>query len=65
MMSGQSDLKSVVPKLFEDLGLVEHYGEISKFINYEIFLLALSGVVCFLWVDWGGAGQENKRAGGA
>jgi hypothetical protein len=52
MMSGQSDLKSVVPKLFEDLGLVESYGEISKFINYEIFLLALSGVVFFLWVDW-------------
>jgi hypothetical protein len=52
MMSGQSDLKSVVPKWFEDMGLIEYYGGIPKFINYEIFLLALSGVVFFLWVDW-------------
>ena len=29
MMSGQSDLKSVVPKLFEDLGLLNLTGNIK------------------------------------
>jgi hypothetical protein len=52
MMVTQSDFKSVVPKVFEDLGLGEYYGELPKLINYEIFLLALAGVVFFLWLDW-------------
>jgi hypothetical protein len=52
--------KAAVPKLCEDLGLVEYCGDISKFINYEIFLLALAGVVSFLWVDWAVQSRQPK-----
>ena len=50
LMQGQT--KAPIPKLCEELGIVEYCGELPKFINYEIFLLALTGVVSFLWVDW-------------
>ena len=52
MILGQGQMKSVLPKLCEDLGIVEYCGEMPKFINYEIFLLALAVVVSFLWVNW-------------
>jgi hypothetical protein len=52
LLAKQGQAKAVVPKLCEDLGMVEYCRDISKFINYEIFLLALAGVVFFLWVDW-------------
>ena len=52
MISGQGQLKAAVPKFLEALGLVEYFGGMSKFINYEIFLMALTGVVAFLWIDW-------------
>ncbi|MFZ5447290.1 MAG: hypothetical protein ACOZFS_01435 [Thermodesulfobacteriota bacterium] len=52
--------KASVPKLCEDLGMVDYCGDISKFINYEIFLLALTGVVFFLWVDWAVQARQQK-----
>ena len=52
LISGQGQMKAAVPKFLEGLGLVEYCGGMSKFINYEIFLLALTGVVAFLWIDW-------------
>ena len=54
-------MKSVLPKLCEDLGIIEYCGGLPKFINYEIFLLALAGVVFFLWVDWVGAIQKGEK----
>ena len=40
--------------------MVEYCGGIAKFINYEIFLLALTGVVSFLWVDWMVQSRKQK-----
>jgi hypothetical protein len=60
MILGQRQTKSVVPKLCEDLGIIEYCGGLPKFINYEIFLLALAGVVFFLWVDWVGQIRTEK-----
>jgi hypothetical protein len=59
LMTGQSQMKAAVPKLCEDLGIVEYCGGVPKFLNYEIFLLALTGLVFFLWVDWW---AESKKA---
>jgi len=68
----QGQGKSPVPKLCDDLGLVEYCGSLPKFINYEIFLLALTGLVLFLWVDWtvqarrtptGEPGQDQAQSG--
>ena len=58
MKPGQA--KAVAPKLCEDLGMVEYCGGIAKFINYEIFLLALMGVLSFLWVDWVVQSRKGK-----
>ncbi len=52
--------KAAVPKACQDLGLLEYCGDLSKFINYEIFLLALAGVVFFLWVDWVVQARQEK-----
>jgi len=49
----QKQIKFGVTKLCEDLGMVEYCGGLPNFINYEIFLLALAGVIFFLWVEWG------------
>jgi hypothetical protein len=65
IMSGPGDHKSVVPKLFDVLGLGEYYGDLPKLINYEIFLLALSGVVFFLWLDWVVQHQKDGGPGSA
>ena len=54
-------MKTAVPKLCEDLGLVDYCGGLPKFINYEIFLLALAGVVAFLWVDWMGHSRKDNK----
>jgi hypothetical protein len=65
LILGQAQMKSAVTKLCKDLGIVEYCGELPKFINYEIFLLALAGVVAFLWVDWVvHSRQENKSGQG-
>lgn len=62
----QGQAKTAVPKLWEDLGLVQYYGELARLINYEIFLLALAGVVSFLWVDWViHARRQKSGEGGA
>jgi hypothetical protein len=66
LIMGQGKMKSAIPKLCDDLGLVEYCGELPKFINYEIFLLALAGVVSLLWVDWAlQSRKENKSEPGA
>jgi len=62
LISGQGQMKAAVPKFFKDLGLVEYSGGMPKFINYEIFLLALSGVVAFLWVDWAVQSRKEKKS---
>ena len=66
LISGQGQMKAAVPKPCKDLGLVDYCGGLPKFINYEIFLLALAGVVAFLWVDWmGHSRKDNKGEQGA
>lgn len=55
--------KAAVPQMWEDLGLVEYGGDLGKFITYEIFLLALAGVVFFLWVDWVVQARKQKTGG--
>jgi len=66
LMPGPGQMKAAVPKICEDLGPVGYCGGLPKFINYEIFLLALVGVVAFLWVDWmGQSSKNNKRKQGA
>ncbi len=55
--------KAAVPRLIEDLGLLEYSGDFAKFINYEIFLLALAGVVFFLWMDWVVQSRRQKTGG--
>ncbi len=57
----QGQMKSAVTKLCEDLGVVEYCGGMPKFINYEIFLLALAGLVFFLWVEWGLQSRNEKK----
>jgi hypothetical protein len=63
LIAGQGQMKSVVPKLCENLGLVKYCGSMPKFINYEIFLLALAGVVAFLWVDWVVYSRQEDKSG--
>lgn len=68
LLMKQEQAKAVAPKLYDKLGVVEYFGGMAKFINYEIFLLALTGVVSFLWVDWvvqsrkGNAGEQGAPA---
>jgi hypothetical protein len=59
----QGQIKSAVPKLCEELGVVEQCGGMPKFINYEIFLLALAGVVSLLLVDWTLQSRKEKKSG--
>ncbi len=55
-------MKNAAPKICEDLGLVDYCGGLPKFINYEIFFLALTGLVLFLWVDWAAQGRKAKSS---
>jgi zinc transporter ZupT len=52
LVAGQSQKTIAVPKFLEDYGVIAWYGGLTKFLHYEIFLLALTGVVFFFWVDW-------------
>jgi hypothetical protein len=61
LILGQGQIKSAVPNLCKDLGIVEYCEGMPKFINYEIFLLALAGVVSFLWVDWVLQSRKGKK----
>jgi hypothetical protein len=63
LIMGKGQMKSAIPKLCEDLGIVEYCGELPKFINYEIFLLSLAGVVSLLWVDWALQSRKEKKGG--
>lgn len=72
LMLDQGKMKAAAPKICEDLGIVEYCGGLPKFINYEIFFLALIGLVLFLWIDWavqarkaktGAPGQDQSHAG--
>jgi hypothetical protein len=58
----QEQMKFGVTKLCEDLGMVEYCGGMPKFINYEIFLLALAGMVSFLWVEWGLQSRNDEKS---
>ena len=62
LILAQGQMKSPVTKLCEDLGIVEYCGGMPKFINYEIFLLALAGLVSFLWVDWVVQSRTEKKS---
>jgi hypothetical protein len=62
LILGQAQMKSAVTKLCEDLGMVEYCGGMPKFINYEIFLLALAGLVFFLWIEWGLQARKEEAS---
>jgi zinc transporter ZupT len=62
LILSQKQMKFGVTKLCEDLGMVEYCGGLPKFINYEIFLLTLAGLVFFLWIEWGLQSRKEEKS---
>jgi hypothetical protein len=60
LMAEQGKMTNAAPKICEDLGMVDYCGGLPKFITYEIFFLALTGLVLFLWVDWAVQARQGK-----
>ncbi len=47
----QSKVEFAVPKICEVLGIIEWCGGLKNFLNYELFLCALAGLVLFCGID--------------